>query len=55
MVQNAMVATFYRYRLCSIKMCEMGKSFDKNSFISGTKLSVLKKLLLIVEREVQFP
>ena len=32
-----------------------GRDFDKNSFILGTKLNVLKNFLLRVEREVQFP
>ena len=32
----------------------MGGIFDKNSFILGTKLNVLKNVLLRVEREVQF-
>ena len=33
----------------------MGEIFDKSSFIFGTKPNVLKKVLLRVEREVQFP
>ena len=42
-----------QYRLCFTM--EMGGISDKNSFILGTKLNVLKKLLLRVEREVQSP
>ena len=29
--------------------------FDKNLFILGTKLNVLKNFLLKIERKVQFP
>ena len=36
-----------------LRLCEMGGIFDKNSFILGTKLNVLKNFLLRVEREVQ--
>ena len=31
-----------QYLLCFTKMCEVGKIFDKNSFILGTKIIVLK-------------
>ena len=44
-----------QYRLCFTMVCEIGGISDKNSFILGTKLNVLKKLLLRVEREVQSP
>ena len=37
------------------KDVQNGGIFDKNSFISGTILNVLKNFLLRVEREVQFP
>ena len=33
----------------------MGEIFDKNSFILGPKVNVLKNFLLRVGREVQFP
>ena len=43
-----------QHRLCSTKVCEIGASLDKNSFILITKLNVLKNFLLRVEREVKF-
>ena len=42
-----------QYRLCFTEVC--GGIFDKNSFILGAKLNVLKNFLLRAEREVQFP
>ena len=48
------VILYVQCHLCFTKVCEMGGIFDKNSFILGTKLNVLKNVLLRVEREVQF-
>ena len=44
-----------QYRLCFTKVCKIGRIFDKNLFILGTKLNILKNVLLRVEREVRFP
>ena len=44
-----------QYRLCFTKVCETGWIFDWNSFNLGTKLNVLKNVLMRAERKVYFP
>ena len=44
-----------QYCLCFTKVCEMGAIFDKNSFILGMILDVLKNFFSRVEGEIKFP
>ena len=49
------VPRFTKYDcLCFRKVCEMGRIFDINSFILGTKLNVLRNFLLKIEKKNSF-